>query len=591
MKRALWPLLAALLCLIAACQPAGDVAKSGQSAKAPQPAPAEVADHACSYFYFLWGRNAELRQDFDEALEAYEKAVICDPQAAYAQSKIPVLLVRLDRAEEAARWLEGYLARAPEDVQMRLLHAHILLGSGRAAEAPAEYDRILQGHPDDPAVTMQLAEMYLLTGHAAEARKILTRTLRRDPRSYQAHLLMARLLRGEGRAEEALERYGRALDLNWSAEVQAEEAELLTARREYDRAEALYRDIIDREERNEAAHLGLIRLFLRQDREDDALAELLSLRRATDKPLWVDMAVARLYIKRGQDDEAREILERSLKREGAAETRLLLAALLHKQGKDEAALRQVRLIDDEAPEYPEALGLMAEIYRALNRADDAVLIFERRVASDKTRHPAMYPLLAALHDEQGRAALARRALEQGIEHYPEDEDLLYVYGSFLETRDEHTRAMAIMERLVELNPNNAAALNFVGYSWADEGENLPRALDYIMRAALLKPESAAIRDSLGWVFYRLGRLEEAVAELEKARQGDDDPEIAEHLAEVYEKSGKKEAALTLYRELLGKLDAVQGTDADAARRKLEEHIRRLESPPETGPSPANDTTS
>ena len=56
--------------------------------------------------------------------------------------------------------------------------------------------------------------------------------------------------------------------------------------------------------------------------------------------------------------------------------------------------------------------------------------------------------------------------------------------------------MAVMERLVALNPNNAAALNFVGYSWADENVNLERALDYIMRAAQLNPDSAAIRDVL-----------------------------------------------------------------------------------------------
>ena len=583
MKRVPGFLAAALLCLAAAaCQPAGEAAKS---ARLQQTAPSvDAADYACSYFYFLWGRNAELRQDFDEALEAYEKAVICDPQATYAQSKIPILLVRLDRAEEAARWLERHLAKSPEDVNMRLLHAHILLGSGRVAEALAEYDRILQGHPDDPSVTMQLAEMYLLTGHAAEARRILTRALRRDPQSYQAQLLMARLLRGEGRDEEALERYARALELNWSAEVQAEEAELLTLRRDYDRAEALYREIIDREEQNEAAYLGLVRLFVRQNKEDEALAELLNLRRAADKPLWVDMAAARLYIKRGQDDEARAILEQTLKREGAAEARLLLAALLHRQGKFEAALRQVRLIDNQAPEYPEALGLMADLYRALNREDDAVLFFERNIAGALSRHPAMYPLLAALHDEQGRAAMARRVLEQGLDQYPEDEDLLYVYGSFLEIKKEHELAMAVMERLVALNPNNAAALNFVGYTWADQGVNLPRALDYILHAARLRPESAAIRDSLGWVFYRLGRLEEAAAELEKAHQADNDPEITEHLAEVYEKSGKAEAALTLYRDLLEQLGDPEDSATEAARRALEERIRRLESP-EAAPSP------
>ena len=73
-------------------------------------------DTSCSYFYFLWGRHAELLLHFDEALDAYEKALICDPQAGFINEKLPVLLLRLERTDEAEAWLKEYLVRHGENI-------------------------------------------------------------------------------------------------------------------------------------------------------------------------------------------------------------------------------------------------------------------------------------------------------------------------------------------------------------------------------------------------------------------------------------------------------------------------------------------
>ncbi|MGI6638511.1 MAG: tetratricopeptide repeat protein [Desulfobulbus sp.] len=577
-------LLAAPFCLaLNACQPAADKA-SALPAKATQPphaatvkVPAPDTDFACAYFYFLWGRNAELRLQFAEALEAYEKAVICDPEASYAEDKIPILLLRLERSSEAASWLERYLQKNPGNATMRMLYARVLLGQHNTAAAMEQYQRIVENHPDDPTVMLPLAEVYLVSGHTDNARTILSKILQLDPQSYQAHILMARLLRGEDRPEEAKAHYSQALGLNWSAEVQSEEAELLVQQKDYVQAEAMYRDIIDREEQNENAYLGLIRLFLLQGRDDLALQELQNLRQVADKPLWVDLSIARLYIKQKKYKAARSVLEQMLNRENITEARYLLAILLQQEKKYEAALRQVRLIDHKAPEFLDALGLMVNLYKELNRADDAVLLLERNIANPITRHPVMYRLLASLHDSQGRSTMGRRVLEQGIAHFPGDEDLLYSYGLLLEGQGEHTAALEVMENIVAINPKNAAALNFVGYSWAEKSINLDKALDYLLQAVTLKPDNGYIRDSLGWVLYKLGRVEEATHELEEAsRLAQDDPAILEHLAEVYLAAGKREAALTLYKQLLKHYIDSQN---ETARHKTLEQIYSIEHQP------------
>ncbi len=546
-----------LLLGLSACQPVAPKKASSHPGtitlnkqQPAQPGSTEP-NFACSYYYFLRGRNAELQLQFKDALGAYEEAFKCDNKASYVQDKIPMLLLRLDRAEEAAQWLAQYLQENPDNVSMRMLYARILLGQQNTDAAMQQYRRILENHPDDPAVILPLAEMQLASGHTDQARTILSKTLQRDPQSYQAHVLMARLLRSENRVEEAKAHYGQALALNWSADLQSEEAELLVQEKDYEQAEAMYRDIIDREEQNETAYLGLIRLLLQQDKDEMALQELHNLRQVVDKPLWVDMSIARLYIKQEKNQEARNLLEQMLNRDNNSEARLLLAVLLQREKHYEEALRQVRLIDNKELEYPQALTLMIALYKELNRVDDAVLVLERNIASPITRHPAMYPLLATLHDSQGRSIMSRKVYEQGIASYPRDEDLLYTYGIFLEEKGYHRDALATMEKLVAINPQNAGALNFVGYSWAEKGINLEKALGYLLRASRLKPENGYIRDSLGWVLYKLGRMDEAARELEQAsQQAQDDPAILEHLAEVYLAAGKRDPALIVYKQLL-----------------------------------------
>jgi tetratricopeptide (TPR) repeat protein len=107
-----------------------------------------------------------------------------------------------------------------------------------------------------------------------------------------------------------------------------------------------------------------------------------------------------------------------------------------------------------------------------------------------------------------------------------------------------------MQALLEREPDHAEALNFVAYAWAEQGERLDEALQMARRARQLKNEGHVI-DTLGWVYYKLGRLEEARRELETAaRLLADDPVINEHLGDVYRSLGLSARARALYQRVL-----------------------------------------
>jgi tetratricopeptide (TPR) repeat protein len=136
-----------------------------------------------------------------------------------------------------------------------------------------------------------------------------------------------------------------------------------------------------------------------------------------------------------------------------------------------------------------------------------------------------------------------------VRQYPKDAELLYNYGLFLEKIGEQKNAMARMEEVLILDPENGPALNYVGYTWADNGVNLDKALEYIKKAVELMPDDGYVRDSLGWVYFKMGNSKQAVIELEKASDMvAEDPVIREHLGDAYLQANEPEKALASYEE-------------------------------------------
>ena len=128
-----------------------------------------------------------------------------------------------------------------------------------------------------------------------------------------------------------------------------------------------------------------------------------------------------------------------------------------------------------------------------------------------------------------------------------------------------------MKKAIELNPKNAAALNYLGYTWAEMGVQLDDAEDLIQRALRIQPDDGFYIDSLGWVYYQKGDYPKAVEYLERAVEITvDDPTIIEHLGDAYEKAGRPDRALIRYRA------ALKLTKETDQNKRLRDKIQRLE---------------
>ncbi|MEE9562603.1 MAG: tetratricopeptide repeat protein, partial [Thermoanaerobaculia bacterium] len=135
-----------------------------------------------------------------------------------------------------------------------------------------------------------------------------------------------------------------------------------------------------------------------------------------------------------------------------------------------------------------------------------------------------------------------------------------------------SEAEAVFQELLDTEPQFAPALNYLGYMWAEEGENLDRALVMVSQAVNLEPDNGAYADSLGWTHFQLGNYKEAKGQLERAADlVGDDPVVFEHLGDLYVVLGDLEKAREVYERAL----ALEADNIEQVRRKLEELSGKL----------------
>jgi tetratricopeptide (TPR) repeat protein len=195
-------------------------------------------------------------------------------------------------------------------------------------------------------------------------------------------------------------------------------------------------------------------------------------------------------------------------------------------------------------------------------------------------HPDLVDLYEAKADllfEAGRGAQGVAVIERALERKPRSISLLYALGALHERMGQIDKSIQAMRRLLEIDPNNSSALNFIGYTLADQGRELEEAERLIRRALLLNPGNGAITDSLGWVLYQKGDYAQALEYLQRAdRVTPGEPVIIMHVGDAYRKLGQVKEALAAYRR------ALAAGPEERVRRQLQQRLKEMQAEPTGG---------
>ena len=194
------------------------------------------------------------------------------------------------------------------------------------------------------------------------------------------------------------------------------------------------------------------------------------------------------------------------------QARLRMAALDAQLDRYDQAVTRLKALIAEKPDRIDAALTLADLQRGKERYADAVVAYDTAIARLRTVEERHWPVYF------GR-------------------------GIVLERTKQWPRAEADMKKALELSPEQPHVLNYLGYSWVDQGLHLDDGMKMLMKATALRPDDGAITDSVGWAFYRVGQFDKAVEWLERAsEQKGDDPTITEHLGDAYWKVGRKREA-------------------------------------------------
>ncbi|MBI2214648.1 MAG: tetratricopeptide repeat protein [Acidobacteria bacterium] len=501
--------------------------------------------------------------------------------------KVDAALVHLDSAYRLN----------PGDLSTGLAIVQIHLAAGRAKEAEAMLGELAEASPDNRTINYQYSQMLVKEGRLVEAKPYLERVVAADPLFGPALFQLIDLYQKDGewiRAAEALDPL--VAEDQRNIDLRRRQAYFYLEGGRPEVAAGLLEELIalvPRDERTRYLYGEALSAMGKFEKANEQYRTLLLQGKPNDPELLLSLGSNQMAL--GELADAAKTFEAlaavpGISSQGRTIAKTQLAAIDHRNGKYEDALARARKVLDEAdpPNY-QAVAIVLDVLRRQEKLDDALSFLEgltTRFPDDQVLEVRQleYFVRAGRTDEAAkrvkeleaagpRGALSASQAYAAAEDFkgaiaileaqrkvtPEDLDIVFQLGASYERSGEIEKSEASFLEILEKKPEHSPTLNYLGYMWADRNVHLDRAETMLVKAVSLQPRNGAYVDSLGWAYYRLGKLDLARKYLEDAATlVPRDATIRHHLGDVYARLGLNEKALSEYhlaRDLEPETDA------------------------------------
>ena len=463
-------------------------------------------------------RIAVYARDDAAALAAARLWVELDPRNPDPHQVLAVMKLRAGDLEQAALHLQDIFTYSDGEADERLWMIANLLGSENDKQAVLDImEKLVVSQNNSPGALYAFAHVAAKLEDLERSRELLEETLAQAPDNDNAALSYISILQRLGREQEALAWLEQQLakreenDFN----LRMAYARLLMEFRQFDKAVDQFELLAGREPGNPDVLYALGLLYLQSNRLDDS--ETLFKKLSTRENL-TDVAnyyLGRIAEEKRRYDEASAWYQGVHNGEHYFNAQVRLAMLLARKGEVDEARNHLGSIRQQSGQ--QALIIVqaeGELLVQAERYEEAIAVYSE-----------------ALEDQY-------------------DADLIYARAMAAEKISRLDMLETDLRTILRHEPDHAQALNALGYTLADATDRLTEAYELIKKALALRPSDFYILDSMGWVLYRLGRLDEAVEYLRKAISIRQDPEIAAHLGEVLWVRGEREQAKEVWEAAL-----------------------------------------
>ena len=484
---------------------------------------------------------------------------------------------------------EKIVALQPKIVENRMVLGQLYTIKHDQKKAEEQFKTAQSMEPDSEEVVLNLARLYAESGNIEQAAKVIETVpvADRTPRMEDALGSTYEQLK---RTKEAIAAYQRA-DGKEPGDARTLEALAHALLRDNQLDEALkrYRELAEADPENAEAQVRIGEILRRQGKYEDALATIRKAHKMDSSSLEAGFQEGLLLDVLGRYDEAAQTYEKLVNRtshaNGAYTTEEKnnrsiflerLGAVYHEQNKTaEAIATYQKLIDMGGEAAERGYQFQVDTWRDAKQYDKAIEVARKAVEANPKNRDLKLMLAAEMGDlnktdeglAQAKGLLANSSEDRQVwlamgqmcvraHKWKEAEDafnkaeplttkkedrayLLFLRGELAERQKHYEPAEQFFHQALELEPDSAMTLNYLGYMLADKGKQLPEALKLIRKAVELDPINGAYIDSLGWVYFKMGEYELAEGYLRQAVERDQtDPTVHDHLGELYEKTGR-----------------------------------------------------
>jgi tetratricopeptide (TPR) repeat protein len=519
----------------------------------------------------------------------------------------------------------------PDNADDHLLLGRLYFLNNDMQKAESEYKAAVKLEPDSEEAVTQLAYLYNQEGDTARATQVLS-SIPDATRSAKLYSALGYTYEQQKQYKNAIGAYKKAIELDRdNLDAIRGLAENLMNDGQTDAALEQYKIIADTNPEDAQTYLHMAEIYRKLGKFDLALDNLKKAGSMVPESIEVPYNTAAIYQAQGRYDEAIQILQDLLKKtekpdasytQSEKNNRAVFlerlgtiyrdnnnnqAALdtFHKMltlGDDNAKRGYQQIIDTyrEAKQWPQATEAAREAVEKLPKDRDLKMVYASQLADAGEPDAGLqqvksllkgtpddrdvYIALSQMYSRLKRWPDAEEALNKAEQLSNNDEDREYVNflrGADYERQKKYDQAEDMFRKVLVANPQNATALNYLGYMLADRGVKLDEALNFIKKAVDLDPANGAYLDSLGWAYFKLGRYELAEDSLIKASQRiGTDPTVQDHLGDLYQKTGRLKLAAAHWERALQEWNKTVSAEVDSSevakvQKKLESAKMKL----------------
>lgn len=547
-------------------------------------------------FHYSVGESLSLEGHRQKAIESFKMTLVYDPEAPAVRLRLAAEYLKAGMLAEAIEQAQEVAKKLPKNTEARLLLGGLYSTMKLYPKAIEQYEEVIKIDPENTEAPLYLGAVYSEQKQPEKAIRYFESLLGKDyPNPHLLHYYVGRV-----RLDQPEIKFQKAAEVSLKKALSlkpgfADAAVALSALYSKLKREKESVNVLIEFQKNQGPSPRVAEILGQYHLENgnfDEAYEQLELLENSEDALNVKLKMALILIEKKIFDKATLKLEEILQEAPESDkVRFYLAAVYEETKQDDKAISQYEKIPSDSRFYPDAVVHAAYLMKNRGEMEKALNTLEVAMAS-KRPQPQVYSMYASLLEESGNLPKALTVMETAVKNFPEEAQVRFYYGTLQDKSGQKASVVTTMREVLRLNPNHVQGLNYLAYMWADQNENLEEAEIFARKALKLEPQDGYIMDTLGWVLFKRGRVDEALRILEVAFKSQPTVSIiAEHLGDVYHKKTLVDKALGMYNKALNLESDPKRIDEIRAKISMIDQQRSLERmPASAGQSGAFEST-